>query len=211
MPLSGASKLDNLVNDLANQSFAIVDQFLSPAEVESYRHLLLQRFESGAFKPAGIGNANQFKVDNMVRSDLISWIDPDIVEPPLCSLFQKVDEVVAYLNRTCYLGLANYEFHFAKYAPGSFFKRHLDTFQTDDSRKISVVLYLNEDWKESEGGAIHLYLPGEGGKEETKEIFPIAGRLVCFRSDLIEHEVIPATRERMSITGWLKTRPVIPF
>jgi SM-20-related protein len=35
------------------------------------------------------------------------------------------------------------------------------------------------------------------------DILPLAGRLVCFRSDQIEHEVLPATRERLSLTGWL--------
>jgi SM-20-related protein len=35
------------------------------------------------------------------------------------------------------------------------------------------------------------------------DFLPLAGRLVCFRSDQIEHEVIAATRERRSLTGWM--------
>jgi SM-20-related protein len=39
--------------------------------------------------------------------------------------------------------------------------------------------------------------------DESLDFLPLAGRLVCFRSDMIEHEVLPATRTRMSITGWM--------
>jgi SM-20-related protein len=38
---------------------------------------------------------------------------------------------------------------------------------------------------------------------ETLDVLPQAGRLVCFRSEQIEHEVLPATRPRFSITGWI--------
>jgi SM-20-related protein len=43
-----------------------------------------------------------------------------------------------------------------------------------------------------------MYLP-----DGALDILPQAGKLVCFRSDQIEHEVLPATRPRMSITGWM--------
>jgi len=36
-----------------------------------------------------------------------------------------------------------------------------------------------------------------------KNVLPVAGRLVCFRSDIIEHEVLPSKKERLSITGWM--------
>ena len=84
------------------------------------------------------------------------------------------------------------------YPIGSFYKRHLDQFKKDDHRKLSVICYLNENWREDEGGQLRVYFPAE-----TKDFFPTAGRLVCFRSDLLEHEVLPATRERLSLTGWL--------
>ncbi|MCB0663778.1 MAG: 2OG-Fe(II) oxygenase [Saprospiraceae bacterium] len=211
MSSSGIPILDQLVDDLTENSFAIVDDFLSPVEVSSLSQLLADQFDAGDFKLAGIGNMQNFNVDKQIRNDHISWLDPESTDPGIVNLFHKIDGVVSYLNRTCFLALSEYEFHFARYQPGSFFKRHLDAFKTDDSRKISMVMYLNENWKAEEGGAIHLYVPGPDGTETTKVVYPIAGRLVCFRSDILEHEVIPATRARMSITGWLKTRPVMPF
>jgi SM-20-related protein len=63
---------------------------------------------------------------------------------------------------------------------------------------LSVICYLNDQWKTEDRGSLLLYLP-----DGPLDILPISGRLVCFRSDQIEHEVQPATRERLSLTGWL--------
>jgi SM-20-related protein len=87
------------------------------------------------------------------------------------------------------------------YPEGSFYKRHLDQFKKDDHRKLSVILYLNADWKDEQGGQLRMHLP-----DGPKDFLPLAGRLVIFRSDEIEHEVLPATRERLSITGWVLDR-----
>jgi SM-20-related protein len=84
------------------------------------------------------------------------------------------------------------------YPEGSFYKRHLDQFNRDDHRKLSVICYLNENWLENHGGQLRIY-----PDNQAIDFFPIAGRLVCFRSDQIEHEVLPATRTRLSITGWI--------
>jgi SM-20-related protein len=84
------------------------------------------------------------------------------------------------------------------YPVGSFYKRHLDQFKQDDHRKLSLICYLNEDWKETHGGQLRMHLP-----LGMVDVLPIGGKLVCFRSDMIEHEVLPATRERYSLTGWI--------
>jgi SM-20-related protein len=107
-----------------------------------------------------------------------------------------------YLNRTCYLGLKDFEAHYAVYPPETFYKRHLDQFKYNDHRKITFITYLNENWKTTDGGEICLYLPGANG-EETVKFLPEAGRFLLFRSDLLEHEVKITQRERYSITGWM--------
>jgi SM-20-related protein len=104
-----------------------------------------------------------------------------------------------YLNLTCYTGLNTGEFHYAWYDIGSFYKKHLDQFRTDSGRKYSIVVYLNENWTDEDGGQLLLYI---GGK--TIRINPEGGRIVFFESDKIEHEVLSSKRPRMSVTGWLK-------
>ena len=44
------------------------------------------------------------------------------------------------------------------------------------------------------------------GEEVPKTIYPFPGRMVVFESQVLEHEVKPVKTERLSITGWLKTR-----
>ena len=43
------------------------------------------------------------------------------------------------------------------------------------------------------------------------DIAPVAGTLVTFLSSRFWHEVLPARRVRMSLTGWYKTRTNLPF
>ena len=96
----------------------------------------------------------------------------------------------------------DYESHYARYEQNSYYKRHLDQFKNDKGRKYSLILYLNELWLENDGGQLSLYPDGE----KQKNISPIGGRMVFFKSDKMEHEVHPSfTRERMSIAGWLKS------
>lgn len=97
-----------------------------------------------------------------------------------------------------FLSLKDFEIHMTVYPVGAFYKRHLDQFKKEGHRKISVICYLNEEWKEEHGGQLRMYVP-----EGSLDVLPVSGRLVCFRSDLLEHEVLSATRQRMSLTGWM--------
>ena len=120
--------------------------------------------------------------------------------------FDRINDFVQYLNSTCFLGIQEKEFHYALYPEGTFYKRHLDTFQNDSRRKLSMVCYLNdEDWQADFGGELTIYFK-ENGIESEKNIVPKAGRMVIFESQVLEHEVKPVKQPRLSITGWLKTR-----
>ena len=105
------------------------------------------------------------------------------------------------LNRELMLGLDELEAHFAMYAPGTRYAKHRDRFRDDDARVLSSVLYLNDDWQESDGGALRLYLP-----DRHLDVYPSAGKLVLFLSADFEHEVLAATRDRLSIAGWFRRR-----
>ncbi len=191
-------QLNQLVDGLADEGYAVVDNFLSSEEVNQI--LQLEEFKNGhrQFKKAGIGKSQDKQINEAIRGDYIQWVKPEEAEPPLQVYLSKLTELISFVNQQLYLSLKDFEVHQTIYPIGSFYKRHLDQFKKDDKRKLSVICYLNENWKEEEGGQLRIYLPNG-----SKDIFPLAGRLVCFRSDLLEHEVLPATRERLSLTGWL--------
>ncbi|MBC5993919.1 2OG-Fe(II) oxygenase [Pontibacter cellulosilyticus] len=196
-------KFEQIADRLSDKGYAIVDNFLEPEEVHNLLEVLQHHQEQGTFKKAGIGTADQFTVDKQVRGDFIRWIEPSEALPPTQIFLDRMNEVMRYINRTCFLGLKDFEFHFTVYPPGTVYQRHLDQFQTNDHRRLSFICYLNEDWKPENGGNLRLYLPNEDGTEEEVDILPIAGRLACFRADLIPHEVLAANRHRYSLTGWM--------
>jgi SM-20-related protein len=189
----------NLVADgLAENGFAVIDNFLSPSEVKSI--VALEEFQNGMlqFKKAGIGKTNDKQINEAIRGDYIQWIDRTTAASAVQGYLTKLCELISFVNQNLFLSLKDYEVHMTIYPPGSYYKRHLDQFKKDDHRKLSVICYLNENWTEAEGGQLRIYLP-----DKDIDVLPLAGRLVCFRSDQLEHEVLPATRPRLSITGWI--------
>lgn len=193
---------EKVIEDLLNQQYSVVDNFFSSNEVEALRNILLNKYEEDEFKKAAIGNQFSEQIVRAIRGDFISWINEKELECAEKVFFDKINDFSQYLNRTCFLGIQEHEFHYALYPKGTFYKRHLDTFQNDDSRKLSIVCYLNdEDWQPEYGGELVLY------KEEGDvTLYPLKGRVVIFESQIIEHEVKPVEQKRLSITGWLKTR-----
>ena len=155
---------------------------------------------------AAIGNKTNEVIAKSVRGDFILWINEADAGKAEKVYFKKINSLVDYLNRTCFMGILTREFHYALYPVGSFYKRHLDTFQNDGRRKLSMVCYLNEDnWKPENGGELAIYFQ-KNGQEQEVNIYPFPGRIVIFESQELEHEVKTVNVPRLSITGWLKTR-----
>ncbi|MFM8914096.1 MAG: 2OG-Fe(II) oxygenase [Flammeovirgaceae bacterium] len=194
-------QLNQLADGLAEQGYAIIDSFLTDEQVTAI--VGTDGFKNGLlhFKKAGIGKQQEKQINESIRGDYIEWIEPASAAPPLQEYLHKLNDLIHFVNRALYLSLKDYEVHQTIYPIGSFYKRHLDQFKKDDKRKLSVICYLNTDWQTVDGGQLRIYL-----KEKSLDVFPLSGRLVCFRSDMLEHEVLPATRERLSITGWLLDR-----
>ena len=103
------------------------------------------------------------------------------------------------MNRRLFLGIDEVEAHYAAYPVGAFYARHRDRFRDSDARVVSVVTYLNPDWSDKDGGALRIVLD-----DGDIDIVPDTGSIV-FLSEL-EHEVLPAARERFSIAAWMRRR-----
>lgn len=187
-----------IADGLAERGFAVVDNFLTPGEVDAILGLEIFRHGVINFKKAGVGKEHQLQINESIRGDYIQWIDKSVSPQPVNTYLNRLHGLCEYLNQSLFLSLKDYEVHLTIYPAGSFYKRHLDQFKKDDHRKLSVICYLNKDWEDHHGGQLRMHLP-----EQSVDFLPLSGRLVCFRSDQIEHEVLPATRERLSLTGWM--------
>ncbi|ESU23720.1 2OG-Fe(II) oxygenase [Flavobacterium enshiense DK69] len=199
-------KYEMIIDDLMNQKFSIADNFFAPDEVALLRKNLLRKFDERNFKKSAIGNQDREQIAEEVRGDFILWLDEQNADEAEQLYFERINDFVRYLNRTCFLGIQDMEFHYALYPEGTFYKRHLDTFQNDSRRKLSMVCYLNEEhWQMDYGGELTIY-KNEDGNETELNVVPVQGRMVIFESQVLEHEVKPVRQPRLSITGWLKTR-----
>jgi len=195
------SRLLRIVDDLAEYGWSRQELFLPPALTLQLADECRQRALAGTLAPAGVGRGPAQEVREGIRGDHIQWLEPG-ESAPCDAYLGLMDGLREAMNRSLFLGLDDYESHFALYQPGAFYRRHVDRFRDDDRRVISAVIYLNQTWVPGDGGELRLYL--KGGHEY--DVPPTGGCLVVFLSGEMPHEVLPAIRERLSLTGWFRRR-----
>ncbi len=193
---------ERIAAGLSGPGYIIIDHFLSEVEVQTLLDRAAGQFSDGGFKKAGIGR--QLQLNEHIRGDYISWIDRQQLHPSCHFFLDRVEALSRYLNRRCFMGIRDAEFHFAIYPQGAGYQRHLDVFRHTSDRVVSMITYLNVAWQEADGGALRIYGESETGEENSLDVLPLAGRAVLFLSDQVEHAVLPARCERYSITGWMK-------
>ncbi|WP_046745127.1 2OG-Fe(II) oxygenase [Kordia zhangzhouensis] len=190
---------EQLIQGLLDKGFGSVDNWLTHEELVGLRKSLLTHQENDHFHAAGIGNKDNLLVLKKIRNDQIYWLNRTKANHWEQLFLEKIDAYVDYLNRTCFTGIQSCEFQYAIYDKGSYYKKHVDRFKNDDKRQFTIVFYLSEAWKQGDGGELRLYT-----EDTFTEIQPIPGRMVFFRSD-IEHEVMMANAQRLSLSGWMKS------
>ena len=156
--------------------------------------------QAASFARAGTGRDGGRRVNRFVRGDRIDWPAPG--EPAVAPYLEWIERLRLALNRRLFIGLFDYECHFACYPTGAFYRRHRDAFRGDTNRVVSTVLYLNPGWMATEGGELVIY-PG-GSDAPLTRIVPAYGTLAVFLSEDFPHEVLPAVRPRYSLTGWFR-------
>ena len=170
---------------------------------------LQERRARGLFRDARIGRDATLQRKSEVRGDQTCWLS----EPSFGAereLLRGLERLRMRLNRDLTLGLFELELHYAYYPPGAGYARHVDQPQASiprpatwpAARRVSLVLYLNENWHAADGGELELY----DGAKLARRVEPLAGRLVCFLTEGREHAVLTAHRERFSISGWYRSR-----
>ena len=197
-------KFDFLIDDYILNKVGIDKNFLSATLTKGLSQNIVQLLANGQMSPARIGQNDDQHKATKIRSDMIYWMDKsheNVFEQEFLAL---MEDLILYLNKTCYAGINAYEFHYALYEEGAAYGRHKDRFRNDSDRQYSVVNYLNADWVEEDGGLLLLYKD-----EGTQMVLPIAQTTVFFKCDEMEHEVTMSKRSRMSITGWLKRSIVV--
>lgn len=191
---------DQIADALAGAGFIVLDQPLP----DSLIHGLIDNLnrQQNSFKPAGVGRQGDYQRNQDIRGDSIQWLEKG--DPAVTEFLCWMDTLRLELNRRLFLGLFDYECHYAVYSPGAFYQKHRDAFRGNPGRKLSTVLYLNPNWDAMAGGELVLY--DEAGEDELLRLAPECGKLVIFLSEDFPHEVLPATQLRQSIAGWFRIK-----
>jgi SM-20-related protein len=199
--LPSEALLEQIADALAGPGFIVLDQPLPTALLNGLIDNL--HAEQAGFTPAGVGRQGDYLRNQDIRGDTIQWLEPG--NAAVTEFLRWMDTLRVGINQRLFLGLFDYECHYAVYAPGAFYQKHRDAFRGNPGRKLSTVLYLNPEWDLVAGGELVLY--DEAGEEQLIRLAPECGRLVLFLSEDFPHEVLPAKQPRQSIAGWFRIKP----
>lgn len=193
----------NIAEAISRKGYSINFNAL-PAALSEKLWLHLQQMNSEKFASAGVGRAWHHQLNRFIRRDEICWINGESEAGR--AWLEWTQSLQVYLNRRLFLGLFSFESHFAHYAPGAFYKKHLDAFKGESNRRLSLVFYLNPGWLPEDGGELVL----DTDAENQIRVTPAYGTLVTFLSEDFPHEVLPANRDRYSIAGWFRVNGSTP-
>ncbi len=184
---------------LAADGWCVLSNLMEATQTRALADECAALHEAGLLLPAGTGAG---RTTSALRGDSTHWFASGAMSIAQQAFTDRMDALRIALSRELMLGLIDCESHYAVYRPGAGYARHLDRLRGNDARVVSAVFYLNHAWLESDGGALRLYL-ADGS---SRDIYPHAGNLLLFLSAQFEHEVLAATRERMSIASWMRQR-----
>ena len=188
---------DNQLDKFVDDGWMLID------EVFDNKALLALQSESGFINYRDAELTAGIRVSN-IRGDRIRWITQNFFAG--FYYLQSINALAALFNRSLFAGIRHSEAHYACYPVGFGYQWHSDNPAGRDERVISAVFYLNDDWSNSDGGALEIV--DKHGVHHT--VMPVANRLIVFDSDL-QHQVQIAHRQRYSIATWMRRDGLVPF
>jgi SM-20-related protein len=193
--------LDRILLELRADGISVSDDFLPAGEVHALAECAALRRARSDFGEGRIGADRSLQRREDIRGDRICWL-AKAEFPAEVLLLHSLEQLRLRLNEGAYLGLLDLEIHYAWYPPGAAYSLHVDRPMGSAGRRVSLVLYLNEQWSAADGGALRI----RADNRRFRDIEPLGGRLVLFLSESREHEVLVTRVPRLSLTGWFRGR-----
>jgi SM-20-related protein len=221
---------------LANNSFVVVEDFLTKALQERLRIDMMELRSHKKFQVAKIGRDGMIQDDNTpfrdIRYSETCFIgrtkEPEDTSAPRRELYQILDQVKSVLNTNETVRNGHFtssipeldfemeELMYVYYPLGGYYRRHRDAElkSVSNCRRYSFLIYLNKDWTPNDGGELRIHRDSGGDSIPLGElpnfldIQPKSGTLVIFRSDMCPHEVLDTYKERLAVVGWFLTSQV---
>ena len=199
-PLGSPVDFSSLIEGLVENHWFVAENYLPASLCLGLREELLELQQQDLLTAAGIGRGREHQLARRIRGDFTHWLDgSSLIQQEFLALMR---ELKTELNRELFLGLFEYESHYALYPPGAFYQKHLDAFRGRSNRVVTTVLYLNPEWQPEDAGQMRLYDPYTD--QPLMDVPPRLGTLVCFLSEALPHEVLATHKQRASIAGWFR-------
>lgn len=200
---NNASLFESITKDIVDKGYSI-SHYALPKELTTLLLKHIAVLPKDDFQRAGIGRAEDHAINELIRTDEISWIISN--SKATCEWLKWTMSLQVFLNRRLFLGLFSFESHFSHYTKGDFYKKHKDAFKGEDNRVLSIVVYLNKKWSVADGGELVIY---ENQFSTTADnsiatVTPSLGTIAIFLSEEFPHEVLPTKSDRYSIAGWFR-------
>ncbi|MFQ3235595.1 MAG: SM-20-related protein [Paraglaciecola sp.] len=199
-PKFDEQKMAQICLELTQQGYSVIIDFLP----QNIALTLLQDVTNDStldFKQAAIGREQLQHINSTIRKGRISWLDGSGMAQK--SYLHIMEQLRIAINQQLFLGLFDYESHYAYYGPGDFYQRHVDAFHGRSNRLLSSVLYLNQDWLPDDQGELLMFHDTQ--PSPFLIIPPNFNKCILFLSEQFPHEVRAAKRNRYSIAGWFRT------
>lgn len=193
---------DLIADALTLHGYCILPHLLPSTLTDDLYQRVTHLDEHNDLTQAGIGRERQHQLNEKIRRDETRWLDP-ANHIDQAYLTYMADFRLA-MNQRLFLGLFDYEAHYAHYPVGAFYKKHVDAFKGQSIRVLTTVMYLNPFWQQKDGGQLQIYDGNNGNL--IYSIQPEMGVFVVFLSEQFPHEVLPAKRDRYSIAGWFRVQ-----
>uniref|UniRef100_Q0HWB4 Prolyl 4-hydroxylase, alpha subunit n=1 Tax=Shewanella sp. (strain MR-7) TaxID=60481 RepID=Q0HWB4_SHESR len=190
--------LDVIADALVDKGYIFLPELI-PHPISQVLLEKIQATEIHELKAASIGRGAEQQLNPDIRRDRIQWLE-DKNEPDALYL-DLMTQLKDGLNRRLFMGLFDYESHYAVYQPGAFYKKHVDALKGSQNRILTTVFFLNPDWKPADCGELIIY---DEADNEIERIAPKMGHFVIFLSERFPHEVSRTLAQRNSIAGWFR-------
>ncbi|KAJ3322462.1 hypothetical protein HDV06_003011 [Boothiomyces sp. JEL0866] len=188
------------LSQLKSKGYTIIDNVLGSKTAEYLRNEMLNAVQSS---PNLLTQNNTILLNKnekvLVPKPNIGEFDftSSLVKQSLKSMDQlgNDQDFMRILNNGLHLDIDKLQIKAqVNFGQGACFPIHLDTDYTQDKRKITAIIYLNE----TDGGELVLYpFPYEKVTVEPK-----MDRMVLFSSAFCLHRVLPARTPRLCFTVW---------
>ena len=187
--------MDSILDNIHEHGYAVIEDAFPEGIIEELLNDCLEN--QPEFKPAGIGRQQDSQLNAQIRKDKTLWLTGN--SPAQAGFMALMGDLRLEVNRNFFLGLFDYECHYAKYEIGDFYLKHLDAFKGKSNRVFTTVCYLNTP---DAGGELLVY--AQDSDDVIARVAPKAGTLVVFESERFPHEVLAAESARYSIAGWFR-------